>query len=376
MIYLDNAATTFPKPESVYNEIMNCMKTYAANPGRGSHDMAVKAASAVMECRECIRAFFNMDSALSIIFTSNATEALNLGIKGILKKGDHVISSVTEHNSVLRPLSKLRAIGVQLTLLGIDELGYIKISELKSSIKKNTKLIIINHVSNVTGTIQKIKEIGNIAKQYNILFMVDASQSAGIVSIDVKRDNIDILATSGHKALYGPQGTGFLYIRKGIEIETLKEGGTGSNSTELNQPDFFPDRLECGTLNTPGIAGLNEGINFIKSIGRRNIHKKEDELTNYLIEELKKIPKVKFYGDGSKINRGSVVSINIEGYESSIVGELLNEKGICVRTGYHCAPLIHGIIGSYKYGTVRLSPGYFNTFAEMDTVINTIKELK
>lgn len=375
MIYLDNAATSFPKPSDVYEEVLKCMENYAANPGRGSHDMAIKASEKVMETRGEISEFFNIPNPLNIVFTNNATEALNIAIKGLLKKRDHVISTVIEHNSVLRPLNYLSKNGVQFTLLGVNQSGYININGLKNEIRKNTKAIIINHASNVLGTIQNIKEIGKIAKENNIIFIVDASQSAGILSIDVQRDNIDLLAFPGHKGLLGPQGTGCLYVKDGIELENFKDGGTGSNSNLMVQPDFLPDKFESGTLNTPGIAGLCEGVKYIKKVGRKNIKKHEEVLIEYFLNEIKKLSYIKIYGPQNYENRASVVSINIEGIDSSKVGYMLNKYGIAVRTGYHCAPLIHGIIGTMNRGTVRISPGYFNTFDDIENLVKALKQI-
>lgn len=372
MIYLDNAATSFPKPQQVYDEVLNCMKNYAANPGRGSHDMSIKAESKIIETREEISRLFNIKSPLNIIFTSNATEALNIAIKGILKKGNHVISTIIEHNSVLRPLSSMSRNGVEVTFLGVNQEGYVDLKVIKKAIKKNTKAIIINHASNVLGTIQHIQEIGQIAKESGVIFIVDASQSAGVIPIDVVRDNIDILAFPGHKGLFGPPGTGGLYLRKGITLRCYTEGGTGSQSNLINQPDFLPDRFESGTINTPGIAGLCEGIKFIKKVHIENIKKHENVLIEHLIEELLKIPEIIVYGGTDYKNRASVVSINIEGIDSSYVGYFLNKKGIAVRTGYHCAPLIHSIIGTVNRGTVRISPGYFNSVEDIDDLIKAL----
>ncbi|MDD3453861.1 MAG: aminotransferase class V-fold PLP-dependent enzyme, partial [Bacilli bacterium] len=260
MIYLDNAATTFPKPNEVYDEVLNCMKNYAANPGRSSHDMALKASQKVLETRQLIGDLFNISNPFNIIFTCNATEGLNIGIKGLLKSGDHAISSVIEHNSVLRPLKSLNKKGVETTLVNVDENGYVDINDIKKQMKKNTKAIIINHCSNVIGTVQNIQAIGKLSHENNILFIVDASQSAGIIPIDVIKDNIDILAFPGHKGLYGPQGTGALYIKEGLILESFKDGGTGSESQSMLQPDILPDKFESGTLNTHGIAGLGEGV--------------------------------------------------------------------------------------------------------------------
>ncbi|WP_346885865.1 aminotransferase class V-fold PLP-dependent enzyme [Clostridium sp. UBA4395] len=372
MIYLDNAATSFPKPSEVYDQVLNCMKNYCANPGRGSHDMSVKSALKIMETREEICELFNIPSPLNLIFTSNATEALNISIKGALKRGDHVISTVIEHNSVLRPLHSLFEDGVQVTLVGVDKSGYINFNDIKKEIKKNTKMIIINHTSNVLGSIQDIKSIGRISKDNGIIFMVDASQSAGVIPIDVENDHIDLLAFPGHKGLFGPQGTGGLFIRDGIKLRNFKEGGTGSNSHFMIQPDFVPDQFESGTLNTPGIAGLCEGVKFIKKTGLDNIRKYEEELLWYLLEQIKKLSYVKIYGSDSKKQRSAVISLNVDGIDASVVGEQLNERGIAVRTGYHCAPLIHDVIGTEYAGTVRVSPGYFNTFEDIEKLVEAI----
>ena len=369
MIYLDNAATTFPKPNEVYDEVMNCMKNYAANPGRSSHDIALKADQKILETRQLIGDLFNISNPFNIIFTCNATEGLNIGIKGVLKSTDHAISTVIEHNSVLRPLKSLNKKGVETTLVNVDENGYVNINDIKKQIRKNTKAIIINHASNVIGTVQNIEAIGRLAKENNILFIVDASQSAGIIPIDVVKDNIDILAFPGHKGLYGPQGTGALYIREGLVLDNFKDGGTGSESDSMLQPEMLPDKFESGTLNTPGIAGLSEGIKFIKKVGIDNIRKHEEALITYLCEELSKLSYIKIYGGKDYKNKCSVLSFNIDGKDSSIVGYLLNKKGIAVRTGYHCAPLIHGVLGTNNLGTVRISPAYFNSFKDIEDLI-------
>lgn len=375
MIYLDNAATSFPKPSEVYEEVLNCMRNYAANPGRGSHDMSIKAALKIMETREEICQLFNIPSPFNLIFTCNATEALNIGIKGILKSGDHVISTVIEHNSVLRPLYSLSEDGVEVTLISVDKAGYVNVKDIQEEIKENTKMIIINHVSNVLGSIQDIKSIGSLSIAKGIIFMVDVSQSAGVIPIDVESAHIDLLAFSGHKGLLGPQGTGGLFIRGGIKLKNFREGGTGSNSHFMVQPDFMPDQFESGTLNTPGIAGLCEGIKFIKRVGIDRIRKYEEELLSHLLKELKKLSYVKIYGSHSVKQRNAVISLNVEGIDASIVGEQLNESGIAVRTGYHCAPLIHDAIGTEYAGTVRVSPGYFNTFEDIEKLLEAIMSI-
>ncbi|MBS5307636.1 MAG: aminotransferase class V-fold PLP-dependent enzyme [Clostridium sp.] len=375
MIYLDNAATSFPKPSKVYEEVLNCMKNYCANPGRGSHDMAIISAMKVMETRNLICELFNIKDPFNLIFTSNATEALNIAIKGVLKNGDHVISTVIEHNSVLRPLNSMEKQGVEITLVGVDKAGYVNPLDIKNEIKKNTKIIIINHISNVLGSIQDITSIGKIAREKEIIFMVDASQSAGVISIDVESSYIDLLAFPGHKGLLGPQGTGGLFIREGINLSNFNEGGTGSNSHFMIQPDFMPDKFESGTLNTPGIAGLCEGLKFIKRVGIDSIKKVEDELMKYFIDEIRKLSYIKIYGNNSLNERSAVVSFNIDGVDASIVGEELNEYGIAVRTGYHCTPLIHDIIGTEYAGTVRVSPGCFNVLQDIDELLESIRKI-
>ncbi|MGK0468865.1 aminotransferase class V-fold PLP-dependent enzyme [Clostridium sp.] len=375
MIYLDNAATSFPKPVEVYSEVLRCMESYAANPGRSSHDMAVEASCKIMDTRQELSEIFNIPDILNIIFTCNATEALNIGIKGILRPGDHVISSVIEHNSVLRPINYLSEKGITYTLLSVDKNGYLDTNKLRKEIRKNTKAIIINHTSNVIGTVQDIRAIGEIAKNAGIIFMVDASQSAGVIPVDVMRDNIDLLAFPGHKGLYGPQGTGGLYIGEDLRLDSFKQGGTGSESSSIKQPDFLPDRFESGTLNTPGIAGLCAGLMFIKKIGINNIKKHEIMLVEYLIKELCELSYVKIYGGSDYKNRGAVVSLNLDNIDASIVGELLNKKGIAVRTGFHCAPLIHQIIGTKTRGTVRISPGYFNNLEDIEKLVIALKNI-
>ncbi|WP_111927891.1 aminotransferase class V-fold PLP-dependent enzyme [Clostridium tertium] len=375
MIYLDNAATSFPKPSKVYEEVLNCMKNYCANPGRGSHDMAIISAMKVMETRNLICELFNIKDPFNLIFTSNATEALNIAIKGVLKNGDHVISTVIEHNSVLRPLNSMEKQGVEITLVGVDKAGYVNPLDIKNEIKKNTKIIIINHISNVLGSIQDITSIGKIAREKEIIFMVDASQSAGVISIDVESSYIDLLAFPGHKGLLGHQGTGGLFIREGINLSNFNEGGTGSNSHFMIQPDFMPDKFESGTLNTPGIAGLCEGLKFIKRVGIDSIKKVEDELMKYFIDEIRKLSYIKIYGNNSLNERSAVVSFNIDGVDASIVGEELNEYGIAVRTGYHCTPLIHDIIGTEYAGTVRVSLGCFNVLQDIDELLESIRKI-
>lgn len=376
MIYLDNAATSYPKPEEVYKAVDKCLREYGANPGRSGHKLALRAGRAIYETRELMCELFNIENPMQIIFTCNATDSLNLAIKGILKKGDHVITSGMEHNSLIRPIKALEEIGVENTIVECDNEGVIKLDKLKGAIKDNTKLIALTHSSNVTGTIMPIKEIGKIAKESNILLLVDAAQTAGVYNIDLKEMNIDLLAFPGHKGLMGPQGTGALYIREGIELKHMKEGGTGSKSESLLQPEIIPDRYESGTPNTPGIVGLGAGIRYILDVGTDNIRKHEEELTAYMINGLKKIDKVKIYGPMDAKRKASVISLNIGDLDSSEVSYILDQAfDIAVRSGLHCAPLAHKTLGTFEQGTVRFSIGYFNTKKDIDKALEAIEKI-
>ncbi|SHK00771.1 aminotransferase class V-fold PLP-dependent enzyme [Paramaledivibacter caminithermalis] len=376
MIYLDNAATSFPKPKEVYEAVDKCLREYGANPGRSGHKLALKAGRIIYETRELICQLFNIDNPMQIIFTYNATDSLNLAIKGILSKGDHVITSGMEHNSVIRPIKALEEIGVENTIVECDDEGIIKVDKLKSAIKKNTKLIAITHASNVTGSLMPIEKISKIAKENSILLLVDAAQTAGVYNIDVKKMNIDLLAFPGHKGLMGPQGTGALYIREGIKLRHMKEGGTGSKSESLLQPEIIPDRYESGTPNTPGIAGLGAGIKYILNIGIDNIRKHEEELTEYMINGLEKINEVIIYGPKDIKRKASVISINIGDLDSSEVSYILDQAfNIAVRSGLHCAPLAHKTLGTFEQGTIRFSIGYFNTKQDIDRALEAIKKI-
>ncbi len=376
MIYLDNAATSFPKPEEVYRAVDKCLREYSANPGRSGHRMALKAGREIYETRELICKLFNIENPMQIIFTYNATDSLNLAIKGLLKRGDHVITSSMEHNSLIRPIKALEEIGVENTIVQCNEEGLIRVNELRSSIKDNTKLIALSHASNVAGTLMPIKAIGKIARAKNILLLLDAAQTAGVYRIDVKKMNIDLLAVPGHKGLMGPQGTGILYLRKGIELRHIKEGGTGSKSESLLQPEIIPDRYESGTPNTPGIVGLGAGIKFILDTGIDKIREHEEELTAYMLKKLKEIDKVKVYGIKNAKQQASVISINIGDLDSSEVSYILDKAfDIAVRSGLHCAPLAHKTLGTFEQGTVRFSMGYFNKKEDIDNAINAIKRI-
>ena len=378
-IYLDNAATSFPKPESVYKAVSDTLRKYGSSPGRGGHKMSLQTERIIFDVRERIASFFNIPNSSNVIFTFNVTMGINLALKGFLKAGDHVLTSSMEHNAVMRPLKRLENPplgGISKTVVQCSKEGFLNSKDIEREIKPNTKLIIITHASNVVGTILPIREVGEIAKKKGIAFLVDAAQSAGLLPIDVQRDNIDMLGCTGHKSLFGPQGTGFLYIKDGLDIKPLIEGGTGSNSESDEMPDFFPDKFQAGTLNTPGIAGLGAGIEFIQNEGLKNIRAKELHLTTEIMNGLKNIKGVKLYGSLNPLDRVAVVSFNIEGKDPADVGNILNEKyDIMSRVGLHCAPNAHRTIGTFPEGTVRVSVGYFNTEGDIDKLIKAVKDI-
>lgn len=336
--------------------------------------MAMEASEKIYECRQNLAVLFGINDPLRIVFTINATEAINLALKGLLMPGDHVIFSSMEHNSVVRPLKKLQAKGVEITAARANCHGVVTAAEYARHIKPNTRLLIAAHASNVTGTINDMAALGQLAQAHDLFFMVDAAQTAGSYPLDTELMNIDFLAFSGHKGLMGPQGTGGLYIREGIVLDTLKEGGTGSISESLQQPDFLPDRHESGTLNTPGIAGLNAGIKYILEIGVDNIRAHEKKLTAHMLQGLQEIKNVKVYGTQDIDSRTGVVSINIAGWDCNEAAHELDKKyGIAVRGGMHCAYLAHETMGTESTGTIRFSIGFFNTIRDIDRALQAIK---
>jgi len=376
MIYLDNAATSYPKPENVYQEMMRCMKEYCANQGRGGQELSLRSGRAVMEAREIIAEFFNIQNPMRLIFTKNATEALNIGFR-VLNEGDHVITTSMEHNSVIRPLKTLeRDMGIELTIVQGNEFGEVNPKDFEKNIKSNTRMIVCTLSSNVNGIIMPIKEIGDIAKKYNIIFFVDASQGAGTLELDVEFNNIDMMAFPGHKSLLGPQGTGGLYVAEGIEIRPIIQGGTGSSSENLFQPEILPDALESGTLNTPGIVGLGQGISFIKSFGLENIRKHKSLLIEKIYDGLSNINGVIIYSKKEPRNNSGIIAFNFEGVESTEVSYVLDKVyGIATRAGLHCAPLAHQTLGTLKSGAVRISVGCFNKKDEIEILLKALKEI-
>lgn len=376
MVYFDNAATTFPKPDIVYDSIITAMKEYGANPGRSGHKMALKASRGIYETRELLGKLVNYNNPMNVIMTFNGTEGLNIGIKGTLKAGDHVITTSMEHNSVLRPITYLENFGVEHTIVYGDEKGRIKVEDIKKAIRKNTKLIVTTHLSNLTGTIMPVEAIGKLAHDNNILYMVDGAQSVGVYDIDMARMNIDLLAFPGHKGLLGPQGTGGLIIREGLSPNEIFHGGTGSDSHSLVQPTLLPDKYESGTENAPGIVGLGAGIKYILDRGIENIRKYEEELTSHFIEEALKIDGIKLYGPSNVKEQGAVVALNIKDADSSEVSYILDQEfDIAVRPGLHCAPLAHKTIGTLEQGVVRFSFGIFNTHEEIEFAIKALKQI-
>ncbi|MBP2625470.1 MAG: cysteine desulfurase family protein [Firmicutes bacterium] len=373
MIYLDNAATSWPKPESVYQTVDKIMRQTGANPGRSGHTMAVEASRIVQETRELVSELFVISHSSQVVFTLNVTDSLNLALKGLLQPGDHVITSSIEHNAMVRPLEALRKNGVEVSKVATSLINGVSPQDVKKEIKSNTKLIAMTHASNVTGTLNPIREIGKIAKEHGIIFLVDSAQTAGVFPINVEEMNIDLLAFPGHKSLLGCQGVGGLYINRRLVLKTLREGGTGSKSESLEQPDELPERYESGTLNTPGIGGLGAGIKYIIATGMEKIKKHDEMLTNTLLAGLNKIPGVILYGPPLGHQRASVVSFNIKGASSGEVCSILDRSfQIAVRPGLHCAPDAHQVLGTLRGGTVRISPSYFTTEEDIQTCLQAI----
>ena len=376
MIYLDNAATTFPKPISVTEAVAKCMKHWCANPGRAGHMSAMKSGESVYDARQKVAELIGAQPG-EIIFTSNCTDALNMALHGTLKKGDHVVTTMMEHNSVLRPLNELKKHGVETTIVKCGADGYPMKGAIRAACRENTRMIVCTAASNVTGTIMPIEEIGSAAKEKGILFLVDGSQGAGVMDIDVKAAEIDMLAASGHKSLMGPQGTGFLYVKTGVSIRTTIQGGTGTESKNISQPQDRPEGFEAGTVNVPGITGLAEGIRFIKKIGIPAIRKYEEELISCLYEETLDMKKMIRFGPQRVEEKVGIFSFNLEGMDSERTAEILDkEYGIAVRAGFHCAPFAHRAIGTERSGCVRMSVGMFNTMEEMRETASALREIE
>lgn len=376
MIYLDNAATSFPKPSVVCEKMNDCMKNYCANPGRGGHSLSIKASKEVIKTRALVGEIFNISNIMNICFTKNATESLNIAIKGLLTAGDHVITTSMEHNSVVRPLRVLeRDRNIKISFAKSDDMGRIDLNDLENLINENTKMIISTLSSNVNGIIMPVSDMGKIAKKHNILFLLDASQGAGCIPVDVEKMNVNLLAAPGHKGLMGPQGTGILYIGDNIKVKSLLEGGTGSKSEYIYQPEILPDMHESGTLNTPGIVGLGAGIEYIKEYGIDKIKKHKNMLINKLYEGIKHLKNIKIYSDIN--NNSGIMAVNFLGIDPNEVSYVLDKVyDIKVRAGLHCSPMAHDTLGTRDLGgVVRFSVGIFNTEKEIDEVIKAMTDI-
>ncbi|MEK3885386.1 aminotransferase class V-fold PLP-dependent enzyme [Paenibacillus sp. PL2-23] len=377
-IYLDHAATSWPKPIAVTEAVTHAMLNDAANPGRGSHAMAVRASRVLFDARKHLAKLFNIRNPNDIAFTSNTTMSLNLAIKGWVKPGNHVIATSVEHNSVRRPLYHLeRHNQLEVTYIESDATGKIKVEDVEKAIQPHTTMIIVNHSSNLLGTILPVAEIGEVARKHGVKLLVDAAQSAGIMPIDVQAMGIDLLAFPGHKGLLGPQGTGGLYIAPDMELEPLLHGGTGSQSETPEQPLVRPDRYEAGTQNTPGLAGLREGVKHVLKLGVEAIYEHEWKLAQHMMEGLSGVKGVRLLGPPLGEARTGIVALHMDGVDPSELSFILDQHyGIAVRAGFHCTPLAHAAAGTSSTGAVRASVGASTSVDEADAFVRAIKEIR
>lgn len=375
MIYFDNAATTIQKPKQVVEAVTQALCSMG-NAGRGAHNASMGASRMLFDTRKKLAELFGGNNPAQVVFTSNSTESLNMALKGLLNPWDHVITTQLEHNSVLRPLYELEDKGVELTILNSDAKGRICYEDFEKEIKKNTKMIVCTHGSNLTGNLTDIRRVGEIARSHGLLFVVDASQTAGVFPIHVEEMKIDVLCFTGHKGLLGPQGTGGMYVREGVIIRPLKTGGSGVQTYSRTHPSQMPTALEAGTLNVHGLAGLDAALDYLKDTGIDVIRKKEQELMWYFYQKVLAIPGITVYGDFDSQERCPMVSLNVKDYDSSEVSDFLfTEYGISTRPGAHCAPLMHQAMGTEKQGAVRFSFSHYNTIEEIDIAVQALKEL-
>lgn len=375
MIYFDNAATTIQKPKQVVEAVTKALCSMG-NAGRGAHNASMGASRMLFDTRKKLAELFGGNNPAQVVFTSNSTESLNMALKGLLNPWDHVITTQLEHNSVLRPLYELEDKGVELTILNSDAKGRICYEDFEKEIKKNTKMIVCTHGSNLTGNLTDIRRVGEIARSHGLLFVVDASQTAGVFPIRVEEMKIDVLCFTGHKGLLGPQGTGGMYVREGVIIRPLKTGGSGVQTYSRTHPSKMPTALEAGTLNAHGLAGLDAALDYLKDTGINVIRKKEQELVWYFYQKVLEIPGITVYGDFDSQERCPIVSLNVKEYDSSEVSDFLfTEYGISTRPGAHCAPLLHQAMGTEKQGAVRFSFSHYNTIEEIDIAVQALKEL-
>lgn len=376
MLYFDNAATTYPKPKCVINAVNSALIHYGGNPGRAGHSMAMKLSEKIYEARKTVADFFNAE-VQNVAFTQNCTMSLNIAIKGVLKDGDHVLCSCLEHNSVIRPIVKLHQDGkIIYDVVKVYEYDADTVNSFKAAIKENTKAIVCTHASNVSGQKLPIKELGQLCKENGLIFIVDAAQTAGVFPIDMQENNINILCMPGHKSLYGITGSGIVILNQIEKMNTILEGGTGSVSVELTQPDFLPDRLEAGTINTAGIFAIEAGIRFIQKIGIDKIYAHEFKLCNYVYQELKKIEIVKLYRDDYPKNKNApIISFNIGNENSDNTVTALNKMNCALRGGLHCSPLAHEYYGTIDVGMARFSPSIFTRECEVEQFIKNIQNI-
>lgn len=375
MIYLDSAATSYHKPDGVARAVAEAI-SHMGNPGRGAHEASLDASRVVYGTREKMAELFGAEEASQIVFTANSTESLNIAIQGLVDPGDHVITTVMEHNSVLRPLYLCQQRGVSLTILPFSAAGTVTPEAIEAVIRSNTRMIVCTHGSNLTGDLNDLEAIGRVCKKHHLLFVVDASQTAGVFPIQMDSMNIDVLCFTGHKSLMGPQGTGGMCVRKGVRIRPLLVGGSGIDSYSKIHPQVMPTALEAGTLNAHGIAGLSAALDFIKKVTPDVIRQREEELTRRFVSQIKSIPGVKLYGNYEQFPRAPILSLNILDYDSGEIADALaQDYGIMTRAGAHCAPLMHEALGTKSQGAVRFSFSYFNTEEEIDQAANAIREL-
>lgn len=375
MIYLDNAATTMRKPQKVIDAVVQAMSSMG-NAGRGVNDASLSASRIIYDTRERICRMVGGTNPRQVVFTCNSTESLNMALRGLLNPGDHVITTMLEHNSVLRPLYDLESKGTKLTIIGCRERGTFDIEDMRKAITSDTKMIVCTNGSNLTGNYVDLKPIGELAHENGLLFVVDASQTAGVFPIDVEEMKIDVLCFTGHKGMLGPQGTGGMYVREGVSVRSLKAGGTGVQTYSKTQPAQMPTALEAGTLNGHGIAGLHAALEYLEEYGIDNIRAREQKLMWRFYEGVKDIENVTIYGDFTTKNRCAIVTLNIGDYDSSEVSDaLLTEYSISTRSGGHCAPLMHEALGTVEQGAVRFSFSHYNTDEEVDTAIQAVREL-
>jgi len=378
LIYLDSGATTFPKPDEVYQAMDYSFRHYGVNPGRSGYDLCMVSGGIIEDTRKMLTKFFNGNDFNRLIFSYNATDALNLAIFGLLDEGDHAITTALEHNSVLRPLYHLfRDRHVDVDHIPFDGRGFVNPDDFAKKFRKNTRLVVVNHASNVIGTVQPIKEIGKLCREKGIIFLIDTSQSAGKVPIDMKDMNVDVVAFTGHKSLMGPMGVGGLYVGDGIEIRHTRAGGTGVRSAVKTHLEEYPYRLEYGTANFPGIAGLQAGVKWVEKRGLENIHKYETGLLRQLRDGLREIEGVTLYCQDDLTNHIGVLCFNIDGLEAQDTGTMLDvDYNIACRTGLHCAPMVHQQLGTDKiHGAVRFGIGPFNTEEEISAAIAAVREI-